>query len=299
MRKLIVIVASLLVIQPSYAQRMSKYRLPSPESALYDNNGKDLYTFIKNSKQDLLQKGEVVDNASLSDWAYLQYQNVKVPATDKSGNLNYTEAFDVTLLVASTTRPAKATWWAREYNSAKGKFTWFDRGGSSDPALPVTKYDAFINEVNTRKLAFIEYIDTVPNLYDFDDMFKNCLFVKHGAISNASDYTGIVKYYKNQIDQFLNTSGAPIGGSFFISCYKNGKDQYVAYLDVINNKVTGNLVKLEAPFENDRIKFVNSLLRNRQVENLYLYGEDEFGLFRIIRKKLEANDNNTTKIIQK
>ena len=64
MRTVIILVALVLSVNGVFAQKMSKYRLPSPESAIYDNNGNDLRSFIRLHKADLEAKGEAIRNAS-------------------------------------------------------------------------------------------------------------------------------------------------------------------------------------------------------------------------------------------
>jgi len=287
MRPLIIVSFLLALSSGSFAQRMSTLRLPSPDAVVYDNNGNDLRGFITTHKSDFTAKSEMVKSAVGSDWAYVQARNVKVPGTDRKGNLNYSQPFDVTVAISNAGSAPKSTWWAREYNSAKGKLTWFTTDNSNNPGMEVVKYDVFINELNTKKMTLVEYNDTVVNEYDYDDMVKNCLFVKQGTIPEIAEYGEITKFTNHFLSKFSSTSDPVLEGKSFVTFQKAGSHDYVTYFNVVNSKLTGAIWQMDAPFEADRMRFVNALLHKLTGNTLYFYGDTFLGLDKIIRKKTD------------
>jgi hypothetical protein len=289
MRKLAIICFLFFASNLSIAQKMSKYRLPSAEAAVYDNNGNDLRGFIAAYKKEMEEKSAMVKSTS-GAWMYMMMRNVTTPATDKNGNLNYTQPFTVTLAMSAAALPPKATWWAREYNSGKGKVVHYAASNPAVLGLDLVKQTPFINEMNTGKMTLVEYIDTVANLYDYDDFFKNTLFVKRGLMTNVADYGALVKYMNTFLEKFSSTSDAVLEGKSYVLFFKGSEAQYVIYLNFVNNKLTGAVWQVEARFEADRVKFVNEVFRKFTGKSVYAYGADYFDMEKIVRKKAESSN---------
>jgi hypothetical protein len=287
MKKLIAILLLSVAVQNSIAQVWHENKFPSQEAATFDNNGNDLRGFINKYKTDFQAKGDVVNDASHNSWGYFAIKNVKVPGTDKKGNLNYYESFDVTLGMYKTRDGGKATWWGRQHNSPKGAMVYFKAGDPSMLAMDNVKYADVINELNTKKFTIVEYADTMYSRNDFDLLLKNCIFLKNGTIKEVSQYKTMVDFYNGFLDKFTAVNDAVVDDKSFITFFKAGNNKYAGYFNIVNGKLSGKVELIDAPFERDRIAFVDGLFKNLTGSTIYVYGDDAFEMDRIIRKRAE------------
>ncbi len=302
MKKLFTVLLLSSVVSGSYAQVWHQNRFPSQESATFDNNGNDLRGFVNKYKSDFIAKGDKVNDASRSDWGYLAVKNVKTPGIDKKGNLNYFESFDVTLAMFKTGTDGKATWWAREHNSAKGPMVYFKAGDATTLSLPNVKYTEVLNELATKRFTLVEYTDTMYSRNDFDILLKNWAVVKNGTIKNVNDYKTLVDFYNKFLDKFTSINDAVLEDKSFITFFKGTGANYAGYFNMVNGKLSGRIELIDAPFERDRIKFVDDMFKKITGSTIYVYGDDTFGLERIINKradkanaKLEMRKTTTTR----
>ncbi len=302
MKKLIAALLLSVAAQGSFAQVWHENKFPSQESATFDNNGNDLRGFTNKYKNDFTAKGEKVNEASANNWGYLAVKNVKTPGINKKGELNYFESFDVTLAMYKTRDGGKATWWAREHNSPKGPMVYFKAGTPTTLAMDNVKYSEILNELQAKRFTLVEYADTMFSRNDFDILLKNCLFVKNGTIKDVNEYKTLVDFYNGFLDKFTSVNDAVIDDKSFITFYKAGNNKYAAYFNVVNGKLSGKLELVDAPFDRDRVKFVDDVFKKLTGSTIYLYGDDAFEMEHIIKKradkanlKLEVRKTTTTR----
>ncbi len=291
MKKVIAIVLLSLVAGNSDAQLNRKIKFPSPESATYDNNGNDLRGFINRNKNDFEAKGNKVLDASGNDWGYMQIKNVKTPGEDKKGNLNYLESFDVTLAMMKTKGGAKATWWTREYNSTSGKLLYYKVGEAGLLAYDNVKYTEVITDLLPKSFDIIEYSDTLLNQGDFEILFKNCMFVKNGTIKDVNDYKNLVEFYNTFLAKFTAINDPVIDNKSFITCFsgKSGAN-YVGCFNIVNGKLSGRVEQVEAPFERDKIKYVNDIFKKLTGSSINVYGDDYFGMEKMMKTRADKSN---------
>ncbi len=269
------------------AQKLNPNRFPSPTSILYDNNGNDLKGFSLKYKNDFENKGSIVLQAGGSDWSYVQLKNIKSPGINKKGELNYLNAFDVTLLTYKTRTSGKATWWSREFNLPEGKLQYFKAEDDGKIPYDVVKYTDVTNELQNKKMTIAEYVDTLTRPHDFELLFGNTLFVKAGTVREASDYSAIVAFYTKFLEKFTNVNDPVLDDKSFVTFVKAGSTEYVGYFNMVNGRLQGFLDKPESGFERDKVKFVNEIFRNITGAVVYVYGDDQFGMGKMVKAKVD------------
>ncbi len=291
MKQIIAILLFSIIAGSAFAQKERKVKLPSPEGAIYDNNGNDLRGFINKNKSDFEAKGNKVSDASGDTWAYIQARNVKTPGADKDGNRNYRQNFDVTLAMLKTKDGAKATWWTREYNMPQAKLLYYNVG---DPALlgySNVKYAEVMNDAAAKSFSLVEYTDTLITRADFEQMLKNCIFVKNGTLADMDDYKPMVEFYNGFLSKFTNVNDPVIDNKSFLTLFTGkSKKRYAGYFNVVNGKLSGTVVLVDAPFERDRIKFLNDVFHNLTGSSVHVYGDDYFDMEKLIRARAEKGN---------
>lgn len=287
MKRLIAGLLFIAVAGSAMAQKLNSNKFPSPESATYDNNGNDLRGFINKHKNDFEAKGNMVNSASGNDWGYLQVRNVKTPGEDKKGNLNYRESFDVTLLMYKTRNDAKATWWSREYNLPKGNMQYYKVGEPGTLPYENVKYSDVINDLQTKSFTVVEYIDTLVNQNDFDLLLKNSIFLRNGAMKDVNDYRTMVNFYNKFLTRFSNVNDPVLDDKSFITFFKGNNADYLGYFNVLNGKLSGHVELIDAPFERDKVKFVNDVFKNLTGSVVYEYGDENLGMSKMIKMRAD------------
>ncbi len=288
MKKLLAVLLLSAATGAVTAQIRHNDKFPSPESATYDNNGNDLRGFISTNKTALNAKGGMVAEQSGNSWGYLQVKNVKVPGQNKKGELNYYESFDVTLALMKSADGTKATWWAREYNNAQGPMLYYKVG---DPlAIDNVKYGEILTDLRPKKVTLVEYYDTVFSPKDFDILLGNTIYMKGGTIKDNSDYGTMISFYNGFLGKFADTKDAVLEDKSFITFFKGGSTNYIGYFNMVNGKVSGFVEDIDAPFERDRVKLINDVFKKLTGTYIYVYGDDAFGMEKIIRQRAEKGN---------
>ena len=272
------------------AQRLNSNKFPSPESATYDNNGNDLRGFINKNKNDFEAKGAIVNETSINDWGYLQVKNVKTPGEDKNGNLNYQEAFDVTLAMYKTRNGAKATWWSREHNLPKGNMQYYKVGEPGMLAYDNVKYSDIFSDLLEKSFTVVEYVDTLVNPTDFELLLKNTIYIKDGTIKDVSDYKAMVQFYTVFLDHFTKVNDPVLDDKSFITFFKGANTNYVCYFNMVNGKLSGKLEVVDAPFERDKIKLVSDIFKKLTGSVVYQYGNTDFDLAKMIKNRADKSN---------
>ena len=285
MKNLIAIILLTVFAEKSMGQVWHQNKFPSPESATYDNNGNDLRGFINTYKNDFLAKGNKVSEVSKNDWGYIQIKNVKIPGSDKEGNLNYYESFDVTLAMNKTRNGGQATWWAREHNSPKGKMVYFKVGDPGTLGLDNVKYSEIISSLQLKSFTIVEYADTMYSQNDFNILLKNCMFIRNGTIKDINDYKALIDFYNRFLEKFTNVNDPVLDKKSFITFFKGGSNHYAGYFNLVNGKLSGKIEFIDALFDRDRVKFVNDMFKKLTGTTIYLYGDDAFEMEAIVKKR--------------
>ena len=275
------------------AQVKQNNKFPSPESVTFENNGNDLRGFINTNKNQLLSKGGVINEASGNSWGYLQIKNAKVPGVDKKGVLNYYESFDATLALYRARDGAKATWWTREYNQPKAPIFYKKVEGADIQGVENIKCNDVFRELESKKFTILEYSNEIPNTRDFDILLKDYIMVKNGSLKDAGDYKALYDFYNGFLNKFTSTSDPLLENRSFITFVEINKEQYVGYFNIVNGKLAGKLEVIEAEFERDRIKLVNDLFKKLTGGYVYVYGDNQFEMEKIITKRAQQSNIKT------
>ncbi len=291
MKKLLAVLLLSAATGAVTAQIRHNDKFPSPESATYDNNGNDLRGFINTNKTVLNAHGGYVAEQSGNSWGYLQVKNVKVPGQNKKGELNYYASFDVTLALMKSTEGAKATWWAREYNNAQGPMLYFKAGDAL--GIDNVKYSEILTDLRPKKWTLVEYYDTVFSPKDYDIILGNSIYMKGGSIKENGDYSSMIVFYNSFLSKFGDTRDAVLEDKSFITFFKGASTNYIGYFNIVNGKISGYVDAIDAPFERDRVKMINEVFKKLTGTYVYVYGDDAFGMEKIIRQRAEKSNIKT------
>lgn len=293
MKKLFAVLLLSAATGSAMAQIRYDNKFPSPEAATYDNNGNDLRGFINTNKTVLNTRGTLVNEQSGNTWGYLQVKNVKIPGQSKKGELNYYAAFDVTLALYKSSDGAKATWWAREYNNAQGPMLYYKAGDPAMLAIDNVKYTEILNDLRPKKFTLVEYYDTVFNPKDFDILLGNTVYMRGGTLKENGDYGTMISFYNGFLNKFSAVNDAVLEDKSFITMFRGGSSNYIGYFNIVNGKLSGYVEMIEAPFERDRVKLVADIFKKLTGSYIYIYGDDTFGLEKIIRQRAEKSNMKT------
>lgn len=293
MKKLLTVLLLSVAGGNAMAQIIYNNKFPSPESATYDNNGNDLRGFINTNKAVLNARGSYVNEQSGNTWGYLQVKHVKTPGQSKKGELNYYAAFDVTLALYKSADGAKATWWAREYNNPQGPLLYYKAGDPAMLAMENVKYNEVLTDLRPKKMTLVEYYDSAFNAKDFDILLGNTVYMKAGTMKDNSDYGTMISFYNSFLSKFSAFNDAVLEDKSFITFFKNGASNYIGYFNMVNGKLSGYVEMIDAPFERDRIKLINDVFKKLTGTYVYVYGDDTFGMDKIIRQRAEKSNMKT------
>lgn len=260
------------------AQTFVRNQYPCAECAVFDNNGNDLRGFINRNKSELLARGSKVNEYSSNTWGYLQIKNAKVASMDKKGNLNYSEPIDVTLALYKTEDGAKATWMARETNATKGPLVYIKVNDEGKLDLENVKYTKITEQLETKKFAIVEYYDDTYNDRDYDNLLKNYILIKSGAIKDATAFKPIIEFHNNFLTKFTYLSDPVLEPKSFITFFTANGTRYIGYFNVVNSKLAGKLDVYKVEYEKDRAPLVTEIFRKLKGNVVYLYGDDTFGM---------------------
>ena len=279
--------ALLLLCMPagrSVAQQVVHNQFPCAECAVYDNNGNDLRGFINSYKKELLFRGGKVNEFSNNTWGYLMIKNARVPSMDKKGNLNYYESIDATLALYKTEDAAKATWMARECNSSKGPMVYIRVKDEGKLDIDNVKYTEITHELEAKKMALVEYCDSVYNDRDYDVFLKNYVLLENGAVKDVNEYKGIIDFYNGFLSRFSYTSDPILATKSFVTFFTAGNTRFVGYFNVVNNKLAGKMEVYPVEYEKDRSPLVTGIFKKLTGHVIYVYGDDSFGMNKTIDK---------------
>ena len=293
MKKLLAVILLSAAMGTTIAQIRYDNKFPSPESATYDNNGNDLRGFINANKTVLNARGSYVNETSGNTWGYTQVKNVKIPGVNKKGELNYYAAFDVTLLLYKGTDGARATWWAREYNNANGPLLYLKAGEPGQLAFDNVRYSDVISDLRPKKFTIVEYYDSVFSPKDYDVLMGNTIYMKGNTSRDNGDYGAMISFYNGFLGKFSAVNDAVLEDKSFITFFGNGNNKYIGYFNIVNGKLSGYVDLIEAPFERDRIKMINDVFKKLTGSYVYIYGDDTFGMDKIIRQRAEKANMKT------
>jgi hypothetical protein len=282
---------------------------PYAAGAVYDNNGHDLYGFLKRNKADALYKSGKINELSGGTWGYVQIKNARVPSInvipgkDKRVTLSYSEFIDATLAIYKTSDGPKATWWARQCNNPTGPLFWkkVDDEGKLDVS-PV-RYTELSRDMDLKKFTVVEYNDSVYNQRDYDQLLKNYILVERDIVKDANDYKGIIEYYNNFLGKFSYTDDPVLMDKSFITFLSGNGARYIGYFNIVNGKLAGHLELADIQYESDKEVLVNRIAKKLTGKTIYVYGDDIFGLektflkykhshhdIQIIRRTTDANE---------
>ncbi len=262
---------------------------PCAECAVFDNNGNDLKGFITTNKKEVLTRGGKINEYSNNSWGYLNIRSIKVPSMDKKGNLNYWETIDVTLALYKTADGAQATWMARECNSQQGPLVYLKVDDQGKLDMENVKYTAVTHDLETKKFAIVEYYDSSYNDRDYDNLLKNYILIKSGVINDVTAFKPIIEFHDNFLSKFTYVSDPVLETKSFVTFFTANGVRYIGYFNVINNKLAGKLDAYKVEYERDRAPLVADIFGKLKGKNVYLYGDDTFGMEPEITKYAREN----------
>jgi hypothetical protein len=273
-----------------YNQRTFSNHFPCAECAVYDNNGNDLAGFIKSNKSDLSAKASLVNEYSNNTWGYLQIKDVKAPSLDREGNLNYYQAFDVTLGLYQDAGTAKATWWARETNAPRGALVNTKVDVQNKLATDYVKYTELLHEMESKKITLVEYFSDNYNTEDYDELFKNYILIKGGSLKDLSDYKKIIDYYNTFLSRFSSVSDPFLEHKSFITCLTVSGTKYIGCFNIVNAKLAGKLEPVNIQYDKDRDTVISNVFGKLTGTVVYVYGNDIFGMDKAMIKYGHAHN---------
>ena len=260
------------------AQLLIHNQYPCAECAVFDNNGTDLRGFINSNKSSLLSRGNKVNEFSNNTWGYVQVKNIKVPSTNKEGNLNYYEAMDVTLALHKTDESADATWIARETNAQQGPLVYLKTNDEGKLGLENTKYTKVAKELESKKFTLVEYFNDTYSDRDYDVLFHNYIVLKSGTIKDASGLKAVIDFYDNFLSKFVYVNDPVLGNRSFVTFFSANDTKYIAWFNIVNGKLAGHLDVFNVQYERERPVLVNDVFKKLKGNVVYIYGEETFGL---------------------
>jgi hypothetical protein len=297
--------ALLLLTMPAYlsvAQVVVHNQYPCAECAAFDNNGNDLRGFINSNKKDLFARGSKVNEYSNNTWGYVQVKNAKVPSLDKKGNLNYYETIDVTLALYKTADGAQATWLGRQCNEPNGPMVYIKTDDKGKLDIENVKYTQISRELEDKKCAIVEYYDETYNDRDYDVLLKNYVLMKNGTVKDLSSYKPIIEFYDNFFSKFSPLTDPMLAPKSFITFFTANGVKYAGYFNVVNSKLAGKLDVFSVQYEKDRGPLAAEIFRKLKGKQVYVYGDDTFGMEPELQKyarenhiKLKHRKTSTTK----
>lgn len=261
-----------------YNQKTIRNQYPCAECAVFDNNGNDLRGFVNTTKKDAMAKAAKVAEASNNTWGYVAVKNAKVPSVNKKGDLDYTQSFDVNEAMYLASGTEKATWWARECNSAKGPLVYIKTENSDKLSMPNVKYTEMLHEFESKKITLVEYYNGQYNQFDYDFLFKNYILMPSGTIKDVNSYKNIVDFYNDFLGKFSSTSDPLIENKSFVTCLAVNNVKYLAYFNVTNNKLAGHLEIADIQYDRDRDTVIHNTFKKLTGKTVFVYGNELFGM---------------------
>jgi hypothetical protein len=273
----------------SVGQVVVHNQFPCAECAVFDNNGNDLRGFINSNKKELYGRGSKVNEYSNNTWGYVQVKNAKVPSMDKKGNLNYYESIDVTLALYKTADGAKATWLARQCNEPKGPMVYLKTADDGKLDIENVKYTQVTHDLETKKCAIVECYDETCNDRDFDALLTNYIAMKSGTIRDLSAYKPIMEFYDNFFSKFTSLTDPVLAPKSFIVFFTANGVKYIGFMNGVNSRLSGKLDVLSVQYEKDRAPLAASIFKQLKGNQVYIYGDDTFGMDLEIQKYAREN----------
>lgn len=267
------------------SQRVCKNQYPCGSCAVYDNNGNDLAGFTRDYKTELMTTGNKVLNQSGGDWGYILMRTVTVPSVsnrwETKGVLNHTASIRATLLMHKTKDGAEATWWARECDRDRGPIVQLRVKDVPELTIPEERHQKVMSSLLSKKFTLVEYLDTF-NARDYDYMLKSYMAVKAGVI-NKADYGDLISFYNNFLSKFSYIDDPVLTKMSFVTFFEGGsKTRYIGYFNVVNNKLSGRLERVNIEYARDRDIIVDNTFAQLSGTTVYVYGDDSFGLDKTI-----------------
>lgn len=270
---------------------------PYAAGVVDDNNGHDLFGFLKSNKTEANYKGGKIDDFSGGTWGYIQVNNARVPSINilqdkyKTVVLNHGQAINATVVIAKSKDGIQATWWARQCNNPQGPLFWKKTDDDSKLDPPAVRYGEVTRNLETKKFTIVEYNDSIYNERDYDQLLKNYMLIENGIIKDVNDYKMIVDFYNNFLSKFSYTDDPVLEHKSFVTFLSSGKTRYVGYFNIVNGKLAGHLEVADLQFEDDMTHLVNKVMKKMSSKTVYVYGDDIFGLEKTFLKyKHEHHD---------
>lgn len=277
-------------------RKTCKNQYPCGDCAVHDNNGNDLAGFTRVHKKQFFSNGDIVTAASGNEWGYMFMRTAIVPSVsskwETKGDLNYTNPIRTALAMVRSKDNSVATWWARECNMENGPVTQVKTAsvGNEEVELPMKRYDNVFRDLDGKKMTLVEYLDTF-NMRDFDYLLqKNHIVVKCGTIKPA-DYKAVVDYFNSFLGKFSYTDDPVITRMSFVTFFAGtGKDKYIGYFNVVNDKLSGFLEPLVIDYENEKDSIASRAFARLATRTVYIYGDDSFGMDKSMIRYAKANE---------
>lgn len=258
-----------------------KNQYPCSVCAVYDNNGNDLRGFINSNKRQLELRGGKLNEASGGKWGYLLVRTANVPSVsskwEKKGDLNMAAFIRATYVMNKTKDGEQATWWARECNLNNGPLVQIKVNDEGKLDMENVRYEKLMNGLSGMTFTLVEYADTF-NARDYDNMLKSYIATKCGAI-DVNDYRGLVDFFNGFAGHFTTTEDAALTNSSFIAFYTGASNtRYIAYFNMVNDKLSGRLDVLDLQYEKDMDTTINHIFPKLTGKNIFIYGDETYGM---------------------
>lgn len=269
----------------TYAQECHNI-YPYVQGVVSDNNGYDLYGFIKTNAKDVKAKAPRIKEYSGDTWGYLQIKGAKVPSVDinrvddkwEKNHLSFDQYINATLALCDTKDGMKATWWTRQCNNPKGPLFNMRTDEDAKAEVPIVRYTDITKELASKKFTLVEYNNNNYNRRDYDQLVKNYITVENKVIKEAEEYKTIIEFYNTFLSKFTYVEDPLLEDKSFVTFFSTGKNKFVGYFNIENSKLSGHLEALDIQFERDRDTVVNHIFKKLEHKIVFVYGDDIFGL---------------------
>ncbi len=258
---------------------------PYSDGVVYDNNGHDLRGFISSNKKEVTYRAGKINHLSNGHWGYMQVNKSRVPSINihptpsgKKVDLSFSEYIDATLALFDTKDGVKATWWARQCNNKQGPLFYKNVEAPGKIDADIVRYEDFKSEYATKDFTIVEFNDSGYNQRDYDQLLKNYIIMENGTVKNESDYKNIIQFYDNFLTKFTYLEDPLLEKKSFITCFKSNDTKYLAYFNIVNGKLAGNLQLADLQFAKDRDTLVANVMSKLTGKEVYVYGDEIFGM---------------------
>jgi len=259
---------------------------PYVQGVVNDNNGYDLYGFIRKSAADVLAKAPRIKEYSGDTWGYLQIRGVKVPSVDINrvddkwvkNHLSYAQFINATLALCDTRDGMKSTWWTRQCNTPNGPLFNMRSEDDNNAAAPIVRYSTITKELNEKKFTLIEYNNDNYNRRDYDQLIKNYVTLANGAVKDAAEYKTIIDFYNTFLSKFTYTEDPLLEDKSFVTFFSTANNKFIGWFNIENSKLSGHLEPLNIEFEKDKDTIVNHVFKKLEHKTVFVYGDDIFGM---------------------